>query len=177
MGSNSFNFFVAKSRENPAKPANQDSRTEAITGFLKAARQALAPSNVMVAADICGYVMWNLDDTGIGQKVDAALDAVDVVCPMLYPSGYQFGIPHYKNPVQNTYEIVYLSLKRAQERTNANPLRFRPWLQAFRDYAFRGGDFTEDRMRIQIEASDKFGASGWMFWNPRNVYPTGKFAD
>ena len=104
MGSNSFNFFVAKSRENPAKPANQDSRTEAITGFLKAARQALAPPNVMVAADICGYVMWNLDDTGIGQKVDAALDAVDVVCPMLYPSAYQFGIPHDKNPVQNTYQ-------------------------------------------------------------------------
>ena len=51
----------------------------------------------MVAADIFGYVMWNLDDTGIGQKGDAALDAVDVVCPMLYPSGYQFGIPLYKN--------------------------------------------------------------------------------
>ena len=79
--------------------------------------------------------------------------------------------------MQNTYEIVYLSLKRAQERTNANPLRFRPWLQAFHDYAFRGGDFKDDRMRIQIKASDKFGASGWMFWNPRNVYPTGKFAD
>ena len=160
-----------------AKPANQDSRTEAITGFLKAAHQALAPYNVMVAADIFGYVMWNLDDTGIGQKVDAALDAVDVVCPMLYPSGYQFGIPNYKNPVQHPYEIVYLSLKRAQERTGASPLRFRPWIQAFRDYAFRGGDFTEERMRIQIKASDTFGASGWMFWNPRNVYPTGKFAD
>ena len=160
-----------------AKPANQDSRTEAITGFLKAAHRALAPYNVMVAADIFGYVMWNLDDTGIGQKVDATLEAVDVVCPMLYPSGYQFGIPNYKNPVQHTYEIVYLSMKRAQERTGANPLRFRPWLQAFRDYAFRGGDFKEERMRIQIKASDKFGASGWMFWNPRNVYPTGKFAD
>jgi hypothetical protein len=160
-----------------AKPANQDSRTEAITGFLKAAHQALAPYNVMVAADIFGYVMWNLDDTGIGQKVDATLEAVDVVCPMLYPSGYQFGIPNYKNPVQHSYEIVYLSMKRAQERTGASPLRFRPWLQAFRDYAFRGGDFTEERMRIQIKASDKFGASGWMFWNPRNVYPTGKFTD
>ncbi|MFH1091517.1 MAG: putative glycoside hydrolase, partial [Pseudomonadota bacterium] len=142
-----------------SKPTNQDSRTEAITGFLKAAHRALAPYNVMVAADIFGYVMWNLDDTGIGQKVAESLDAVDVVCPMLYPSGYQFGIPKYKNPVQNTYEIVYLSLKRAQERTGANPLRFRPWLQAFRDYAFRGGDFSEERMRVQIQASDKFGAS------------------
>jgi hypothetical protein len=158
-----------------SQPANQDSRTEAITGFLKAAHQALIPYNVMVAADIFGYVCWNTNDTDIGQKIDHALSAVDVVCPMLYPSGYQFGIPNYRNPVKHPFEIVYLSLKRAQERTNASPLRFRPWLQAFRDYAFRGGDFKEERMRIQIQAVDKFGSSGWMFWNPRNIYPKGKF--
>jgi hypothetical protein len=151
-------------------------RTRAITGFLKAAHEALAPYNVMVAADIFGYVLWNLDDTGIGQEVGEALNAVDVVCPMLYPSGYQAGIPNYRNPVQHPYEIVYLSLKRAQERTGVSPLRFRPWLQAFRDYAFHGGDFGEERIQTQIEAADKFGSSGWMFWNPRNVYPTGGFS-
>jgi hypothetical protein len=160
-----------------SKPANEDSRTDAISGFLAAAHKALVPYNVMVSADIFGYVLWNTNDTDIGQKIDRALDAVDVVSPMLYPSGYQFGIPNYRNPVQNPYEIVFLSLKRAQERTGVSPLRFRPWLQAFRDYAFRGGDFKEDRMRIQIKASDKFGASGWMFWNPRNIYPQGKFLD
>jgi hypothetical protein len=159
------------------KPANEDSRTEAITGFLEAAHQALVPYNVMVAADIFGYVLWNTNDTDIGQKIDRALNAVDLVCPMLYPSGYQFGIPNYRNPVQHPYEIVFLSLKRARERTDASPLRFRPWLQAFRDYAFRGGDFKEDRMRIQIKAAEAFGASGWMFWNPRNVYPGGKFVN
>lgn len=158
-----------------SQPSNQNTRTEAVTGFLKAAYKALAPYNVMVAADIFGYVPWNTDDTGIGQKIDAAVDAVDIVSPMVYPSGYHLGIPNYRNPVQHPYEIVYLTLKKAQERTGASPLRFRPWLQAFRDYAFRGGDFTEDRMRIQIKAANKFGASGWMFWNPRNIYPTGKF--
>ncbi len=160
-----------------SQPANQESRTEAITGFLKAAHKALTPYNVMVAADIFGYVLWNADDTGIGQKIDAALSAVDIVSPMLYPSGYHLGIPNYRDPIKNSYEIVNLSLKRAQERTGVSPLRFRPWLQAFRDYAFGGGDFGEERMRLQIKASDDFGASGWMFWNPRNIYPKGKFAD
>lgn len=154
-----------------SQPSNQNTRTAAITGFLKAAHRALAPYNVMVSADIFGYVCWNLNDTGIGQKIAEAVNAVDVVSPMLYPSGYQWGIPHYRNPVQHPYEIVYLSLKRAQERTDVNPLRFRPWLQAFRDYAFHGGDFKEARMRTQIAATNKFGASGWMFWNPRNIYP------
>jgi len=158
-----------------SQPANEDSRTEAITGFLEAAHKALVPYNVMVAADIFGYVCWNLNDTDIGQKIAPILNAVDVVSPMLYPSGYQFGIPNYRNPVQHPYEIVHLSLKRAQERTGVPPRRFRPWLQAFRDYAFRGGDFGEERMRIQIKATEEFGASGWMFWNPRNVYPKGKF--
>ena len=158
-----------------SQPANENSRTEAITGFLEAAHKALVPYNVMVAADIFGYVCWNLNDTDIGQKIAPILNAVDVVSPMLYPSGYQFGIPNYRNPVQHPYEIVHLSLKRAQERTGVPPRRFRPWLQAFRDYAFRGGDFGEERMRIQIKATEEFGASGWMFWNPRNIYPKGKF--
>jgi hypothetical protein len=157
--------------------ANEDSRTQAITGFLQAAHKALAPYNVMVAADIFGYVCWNTNDTDIGQKIAPVVEAVDIISPMLYPSGYHLGIPNYRNPVQHPYEIVLLSLKRAQERTGVSPLRFRPWLQAFRDYAFRGGDFKEERMRTQIKASDDFGASGWMFWNPRNIYPKGKWTN
>jgi hypothetical protein len=50
----------------------------------------------------------------------------------LYPSGHQFGIPGYRNPVAHPYEIVYLSLKRARERTRLAPVRFRPWLQISR---------------------------------------------
>ncbi|MBI4644952.1 MAG: GTP-binding protein [Deltaproteobacteria bacterium] len=154
-----------------SKPANEESRTEAITGFLKAAYKALEPYNVMVAADIFGYACWNTNDTDIGQKIQPVVEAVDVISPMVYPSGYHLGIPNYRNPVQHPYKIVYLSLKRAQERTQVSPLRFRPWLQAFRDYAFGRKFFNEEEMRIQIKASDDFGASGWMFWNPRNIYP------
>ncbi len=158
-----------------SQPNNLENRTRAISGFLKAAHEALAPYNVMVAADIFGYVFWNLDDTGIGQTVGDAVNAVDVVCPMLYPSGYHLGIPNYRNPVQHPYEIVYLTLKKGQERTGVSSLRFRPWLQAFRDYAFHGGDFGEERIQTQIKAVEKFGSSGWMFWNPRNIYPKGGF--
>jgi hypothetical protein len=159
-----------------SQPATVESRTEAITGFLEAAYKALAPYNVFVAADIFGYVPWNANDTDIGQQIVPVMNIVDYVSLMVYPSGYHLGIAKYRNPVQYPYEIVYLTHKRAQERTQVSPLRFRPWLQAFRDYAFRGGDFKEDRMRMQIKAADDFGASGWMFWNPRNIYPKGRFA-
>lgn len=159
-----------------SQPSTQQSRTQTITQFLQTAHAALAPYNVMVAADIFGYTAWNEDDTGIGQEIEKAINAVDIVSPMLYPSGFHLGLPNYRNPVAHPYEIVYLTLKRAQQRTQVSPLRFRPWLQAFHDYAFHGGDFGTERLRLQIKAADDFGASGYMFWNPRNVYLTEKFA-
>jgi len=119
----------------------------------------LAPYNVFVAADIFGYVCWNLNDTDIGQKLEPIASAVDYLAPMLYPSGFQFGIPGYRNPVQNPYEIVYLSLKRAQERTKISPSAF-AWLQAFKDYAFDRRQFNGRELRDQISAADKFGSQG-----------------
>lgn len=44
-------------------PNTRANRTAAIAGFLRAARERLAPYNVFVAADIFGYVCWNEDDT------------------------------------------------------------------------------------------------------------------
>jgi len=111
-----------------------------------------------------------LNDTDIGQKLEPIASAVDYLSPMLYPSGFQFGIPGFRNPVQNPYEIVYLSLKKAQERTKISPLRFRPWLQAFKDYAFDRRQFNGKELRDQISASEKFGSQGWMLWNPVNQY-------
>lgn len=158
-----------------SQPSTQDSRTNAITGFLEAAYKALIPYNVFVAADVFGYVPWNEGDIDIGQQIVPLVKAVDIVSLMVYPSGYHLGIPKYRHPIKHIYETVYLTHTKAQERTKASSLQFRPWLQAFRDYAYGGGDFTEERMRIQIKAAEDFGASGFMFWNPRNQYPTGVF--
>jgi hypothetical protein len=153
-----------------SQPSTEESRVKAIAGFLQEAKTRLAPYNVFLAADIFGYVCWNQSDTDIGQKLDPIASAVDYLSPMLYPSGFQFGIPGYRNPVQNPHEIVYLSLKKAQERTKISPVRFRPWLQAFKDYAFDRRQFNGQGLRDQISASEKFGAQGWMLWNPVNQY-------
>jgi hypothetical protein len=155
-----------------SQPSTEEGRVQAIAGFLKEAKARLAPYNVFVAADIFGYVCWNLNDTDIGQKIDPIASAVDYLSPMLYPSGFQFGIPGYRNPVQNPYEIIYLSLKKAQERTKISAVRFRPWLQAFKDYAFDRRQFNGKELRDQISASEKFGSQGWMLWNPVNQYTT-----
>jgi hypothetical protein len=153
-----------------SRPVNtMKSRMDAINGFLTEARLRLTPYNVFLAADIFGYVAWNLDDTHIGQRLEELAPIVDYISPMLYPSCFQLGIPGYRNPVAHPYEIVFLSLQNARKR-GIPSIRFRPWLQAFRDYAFDRRQFTATQIRAQISAAEKFGSDGWMLWNPRNLY-------
>ena len=155
----------------------EEGRVEAISGFLRRARKALAPYNVFLAADIFGYVCWNVNDTAIGQRLEDVAEIVDYLSPMLYPSGFSFGIPKYRNPVAHPYEIVSLTLKRAKARTKLPAVRFRPWLQAFRDYAFDKREFDFAEIQAQIGAADDFGANGWMLWNARNVYEKAALID
>ncbi len=149
---------------------NEENRVKSISGFLAAARERLRPHNVFVAADLFGYIAWNQNDTDIGQTLAGTVPHLDYLCPMLYPSGFQFGIPGYRNPVANSYKIVNLTLKRAGERSGISPLRYRPWLQSFKDYAFDRRKFGAGEIGDQIKAAEDFGSSGWLLWNPRNVY-------
>ena len=151
-------------------PNTEENRVKAISGFLVEAKRRLVPYNVFLGVDIFGYVFWNLNDTKIGQKLDNLTPILDYLSPMLYPSGFQYGIPGYRKPVAYPYEIIYLTLKRGQERTHLPSFRFRPWLQAFRDYAFDRRYFREKEIRDQINAAEKFGSHGWMLWNPHNIY-------
>lgn len=155
-----------------ANAADEKGRVGAITGFLLEARKRLIPYNIFTSMDAFGYVCWNANDTGIGQHVEDLATAVDIISPMLYPSGFQFGIPGFRNPVENSYEIVYRSLEECKKRTANTPVRYRPWLQAFTDYAFGGKVFGADEIAKQTKASRDAGTDGWMLWNPRNVYTT-----
>jgi len=151
-------------------PSTEESRVNALTGFMIEAKRRLLPYNVFLNADIFGYVLWNLNDTKIGQRLEDLASVLEYLSPMLYPSGFQFGIPGYRTPVSHPYEIIYLTLIRAQKRTRLPSVRFRPWLQAFRDYAFDRRFFTGQQIRDQINAAENFGSHGWMLWNPHNIY-------
>ena len=153
-----------------SQPSSEATRVQAITGFLREARRRLARYNVFTSVDIFGYVCWNRDDTGIGQRIEDLATAVDYISPMLYPSSFQYGIPGYRNPVANPYEIVRLSLEQAKTRTAGAPAKYRPWIQGFTDYAFGGQKFGAAEIGKQTRAAADAGTVGWMLWNPHNVY-------
>ena len=155
-----------------SRPTDEASRVSTIVDFLKEAKRRLTPYNVFLAMDSFGYVCWNENDTGIGQRIENIATVAEVVSPMLYPSGFQFGIPGYRNPIQAPYEIVFKSLEECKRRTAGTPLHYRPWLQAFTDYAFGGKAFGADEIGKQTKAARDASTDGWMLWNPRNVYST-----
>jgi hypothetical protein len=153
-----------------AQANTRANRVAAISSFLMTARQRLARYNVFVAADVFGYVCWNTDDTAIGQQLEALGTPLDYISPMLYPSGFTWGLPGCTKPVEDPHQIVARSLAEAKRRTGLPGVRFRPWLQAFRDYAFDHRDFNADEIAAQVKAADEAQTDGWMLWNPRNRY-------
>ncbi|WP_175828823.1 putative glycoside hydrolase [Burkholderia cepacia] len=152
------------------EPNTEANRVAAITGFLAGAHERLRPYNLYVSADIFGYVCWNFNDTSIGQRLETFGRVVDYISPMLYPSGFTWGLPGCREPTGHPGEIVSRSLEEAKRRTGLDGVRFRPWLQAFRDYAFDHRAFDVDEIRAQADAADAAGTDGWMLWNPRNRY-------
>ncbi len=153
-----------------SRPNTRETRLPAIAGFLARARKELGPAGVFLAADIFGYTAFNENDTDIGQRVEDLAVYLDYLSPMVYPSGYHLGIPRYRNPVEHPYEVVFESVKLLRKRTASLPVKVRPWIQDFRDYAFDRRPFGVKEVRAQVQAADDAGAAGWMLWNPRNDY-------
>ena len=153
-----------------SKANNFENRVGAINGLLRQAKQVLDGYGTYLSADVFGYVCWNENDTWIGQHLETLLPLVDYMAPMLYPSGFSHGLPDYPSPMESPYEIIYLSLEEALHRTGAETVRFRPWLQAFRDYAFDRRHFKAREVSAQIEAAHDFGSNGYMLWNASNRY-------
>ncbi len=153
-----------------SRPNTRETRLPAIAAFLARARKELAPTGVFLAADIFGYTAFNENDTDIGQRVENLAEYLDYLSPMLYPSGYHLGIPGYRNPVEHPYQVVFESVKGIRRRTAIYPVKIRPWIQDFRDYAFDRRPFGVKEVRAQAQAAEDAGAVGWMLWNPRNDY-------
>jgi len=153
-----------------SRPNTKDTRLPTIAGFLERARRELGAAGAYVGADVFGYTAFNENDTDIGQRIEELAPHLDFICPMVYPSGYHKGIPGYANPIQVPYKVVFESVRLIRKRSGGNPVRVRPWLQDFRDYAFDRRIFGVVEVQAQIRAAEESGAAGWMLWNPRNDY-------
>jgi hypothetical protein len=142
-------------------PSTLESRTAAIQGFVRAAKEAVDPTRAFLSADLFGYALSVTPehDMRIGQRLMDLAPHVDYVCPMVYPSTFIPGNLGLASPSDNPYEVVARSMAYGLSRTNT---LLRPWLQG---YWYERQDFVDQR-RAAEEATDV----GWCFWNARGIY-------
>jgi hypothetical protein len=151
-----------------------ESASDAITEFLRQMRDALAPTGAYLAVDIFGFTLWEESDGGIGQQLERIEPYVDVINPMIYPSHFHPGAMGFDIPNNHPYEVILWSLQSGAERIGDKSHKFRPWLQ---DFSYGEGiQYGPDQLRAQIQASEDFGASGWLVWNAANVFSVEAFA-
>lgn len=142
--------------------------SNAITNFLKQAKQRLAPKGKKISIDVFGLTTTEKSDMGIGQKIMKMMKYVDYISPMIYPSHYNNGEYGIEKPNKEPYRTVYIALQGAKQRLPAEKLR--PWLQ---DFSLRGVKYGPAEIQAQIQACYDCGVKTWLLWNASCKYTKG----
>jgi hypothetical protein len=153
-------------------------RTDAITGFLAAARARLHPLGATVTADVFGLTMNESRDVGIGQQWERISAGTDAVLPMVYPSHYfPTHLAGIHRPNRMPYETVLTSVGMGVLRNQrlraagVEPARIIPWIQGFTaTWNDRGFPYRAQQARDQIRALYALGIEDWIFWHPNSNY-------
>lgn len=159
----------------PAVPGlPEEDRQGYITGFLEYIREGLHQKDVWLSADVFGTVIDSaLDARQIGQSYPAMAQAVDFICPMIYPSHYAAGAYGLDVPDQAPYETVRAALDRSRKALDGleEPAGVRAWLQGFTATWVRGHiPYGGEELRAQIQAVYDAGYTDWIIWNANNTY-------
>lgn len=140
-----------------------------VSSFFKYLRDQLAPTGIVMSADLFGMTLTALDDVSIGQHLATTSPYFDYICPMVYPSHYPPGFNGYGNPALYPYELIRYVMGKGRDRMvrfGYEPTKLRPWLQDFN----LGAPYTADRVRAQIRGTTEVGLASWLMWDPRNRY-------
>ncbi|MFH1401829.1 MAG: putative glycoside hydrolase [Parcubacteria group bacterium] len=171
-------------------------KSEVMKGFFSNLSESLKNYrySVVLSVDFFGYVATQYRALTIGQRISDIIDKFDFVSFMLYPSHFyggfsvpkdsERGLPAVYFPYNATdtdsvssshpYEVILRSIFKALDFLNnaSSTTKIRPWLQDFnlKLDTDRGIYYDAAKVRSQIQAAEDAGASGWLLWNPSNVY-------
>ncbi|MBW5445082.1 GTP-binding protein [Cohnella sp. CFH 77786] len=155
------------------------SRVDAVAGFVQYARKELEPLGVRVSVDIFGYAASVPAAEGIGQDFVKISNAVNVICPMIYPSHYSTGWFKQKDPDKAPYATVKGAMddthKKLDPLGDAKPI-IRPWIQDFTASWLGKGHYIPygaAEVSAQVKALKESGIDEFLLWNAGNKYSAG----
>ena len=134
--------------------------------FYQYLNQQLSDQPAWISLDFFGFVMERHDGINIGQRLEDAVDYVDFISPMMYPSHYPAGHLGLANPAAAPYVVIHNGMEKGIPYFEGKRAKVRPWIQAF-DI---GAQYGATNIRAQIDAIEEFENGGWLLWNASNRY-------
>lgn len=161
---------------------NVQRRVEAVTDFVKYAREELEYYDVDVSVDIFGYAATIPETPGIGQNFSKIAENVDIISSMIYPSHWS---PNYFNipfPDREPYRLVteYMKIEKEVLESLEHPPNSRPWIQDFTAtwlYTTPASgpvmNYGKEEVEAQIRALYENDIHEFLLWNAGNFYTEG----
>lgn len=148
--------------------AGNEKKYEVMKRFYHFLNIKLKDEPAWVSLDMFGFVMEKKgeDDMRIGQRIADAVDEVDYISPMMYPSHYPSGHLGLKNPAQFPAIVLENGLKLGAPKFVDKRAQVRPWIQAFN----LGAVYDAEKIRAEINEVEKYANAGWLMWNAANRY-------
>ncbi|CAM4208986.1 putative glycoside hydrolase [Paenibacillus macerans] len=155
------------------------SRVDAVSSFVKYAKEQLEPLGIRVSVDIFGYAASVPAAEGIGQDFVKISDQVNIICPMIYPSHYSTGWFNAKDPDKAPYQTIKGAIKDTQDKLaplgEEQPI-VRPWIQDFTASWLGKGHYIKygkHEVEEQIRALRDMNVDEYLLWNASNRYTEG----
>lgn len=141
-------------------------RYDVMGSFYAYLDQELSSEPAYISLDMFGFVMERHDGMSIGQRLEDAVDHVDYVSPMMYPSHYPAGHLGLPNPAAAPGVVIENGMKKGMPYFENKKATARPWIQGFNIGAIYGAT----NIRAQIDMVEKYTDGGWLIWNASNRY-------
>lgn len=152
-------------RYNTKQPPSSKN-AENIFNIIRWFKDRLIVNNIPLQVDVFGISSFG-ESKYIGQNIVLFSKAVDVICPMVYPSHYEPYTHHATRP----YETVFKSLQAIKAQFNHQvPIKLIPYIELSNYRYPLSYDKKLAYIYAQIQAAEDAGANGWYAWSPYNKY-------
>jgi len=154
-------------------------KMDAVLEFVKYACEELKPIGVFVSGDVFATIINSVaDGARIGQSYVEMSRYLDYICPMAYPSHYNFGYGGIKYPDTQPFQLMLIEMRASVKKLSVieegmHKAEVRPWLQDFTATWLGEGRYLKygaQELRAQISAVYSAGYSEWLLWNAAMNY-------
>jgi hypothetical protein len=154
--------YIRYNTKQPASPQNAKNILRVIQWY----KDKLAAQNIPLQIDVFGISAFG-ESKHIGQNVKLFAQAVDAVCPMVYPSHFEPYLEHAVTP----YQTIFKALTALKGQFDGKiPVKVYAYIELSNYRYPLSSTKRVAYINAQIKAVKDAGADGWFAWSAHNKY-------